>query len=224
MPELDLDLERRVQEACLEAAAAGILASAHDVSDGGLAVALAEAALGGRLGVSALLEAEAPAEGERGWTRCSLGKRTLASSSPPGRRTRSLRGHRRQARGASRGWGVVTPEQDGFELRAEVRAAGAVRSAVIRASLADLRGWLGRSPLFLGGRGGGSLARPGGGRRGRGMSGVFGVYSPSPVEAADLTYLGLYALQHRGQESAGIAVFDGSAVRVHKGPGRLPGV
>jgi len=51
------------------------------------------------------------------------------------------------------------------------------------------------------------------------MSGVFGVYSPSPVEAADLTYLGLYALQHRGQESAGIAVFDGSAVRVHKGPG-----
>ena len=34
------------------------------------------------------------------------------------------------------------------------------------------------------------------------MSGVFGVYSPSPVEAADLTYLGLYALQHRGQESA----------------------
>jgi amidophosphoribosyltransferase len=38
--------------------------------------------------------------------------------------------------------------------------------------------------------------------------GVFGVYAPGqPV--AHLTYLGLYALQHRGQESAGMAVSDG---------------
>ena len=45
--------------------------------------------------------------------------------------------------------------------------------------------------------------------------GVFGVHAPGqPV--AHLTYLGLYALQHRGQESAGMAVSDGEDVTVVK--------
>jgi amidophosphoribosyltransferase len=49
--------------------------------------------------------------------------------------------------------------------------------------------------------------------------GVFAVLAAGqPV--ANLTYFGLYALQHRGQESAGIAVFDGEAkVRMHKDMG-----
>ena len=48
--------------------------------------------------------------------------------------------------------------------------------------------------------------------------GVFGVYAPGqPV--AHLTYLGLYALQHRGQESAGMAVSDGDTVTVVKDMG-----
>ena len=38
-------------------------------------------------------------------------------------------------------------------------------------------------------------------------------------EAANLTYLGLYALQHRGQESAGIVSREGSSTRVHRGMG-----
>ena len=38
--------------------------------------------------------------------------------------------------------------------------------------------------------------------------GVFGIYSPKPCPAADLVYYGLYALQHRGQESCGIVVND----------------
>jgi phosphoribosylformylglycinamidine synthase len=42
VPQLDLDRELAVQKACLQAAEAGLLFSAHDCSDGGLAVALAE--------------------------------------------------------------------------------------------------------------------------------------------------------------------------------------
>ena len=38
--------------------------------------------------------------------------------------------------------------------------------------------------------------------------GVFGIYSESGADVARMTYYGLYALQHRGQESAGIVVND----------------
>jgi amidophosphoribosyltransferase len=48
--------------------------------------------------------------------------------------------------------------------------------------------------------------------------GVFGVYAPEQ-EVAKLTYFGLYALQHRGQESAGIATFEGDKVHCHKDMG-----
>ena len=48
--------------------------------------------------------------------------------------------------------------------------------------------------------------------------GVFGVYAPGE-DASKMTYFGLYALQHRGQESAGIAVFEGETVHVHKDMG-----
>ena len=48
--------------------------------------------------------------------------------------------------------------------------------------------------------------------------GVFGVYSRTE-DVAMLTYLGLYALQHRGQESAGIAITDGAWMDVTRGMG-----
>jgi len=52
--------------------------------------------------------------------------------------------------------------------------------------------------------------------------GVFGIFGHP--EAANMTYLGLYALQHRGQESAGIAASDGERVRVSKEMGYVADV
>ncbi|HEX5734861.1 MAG TPA: phosphoribosylformylglycinamidine synthase subunit PurL [Blastocatellia bacterium] len=74
VPQLDLELERRAQEACLKIIQAGLVESAHDVSDGGLAVAIAESCfssyrrqgvgcevdLRGDLSQAALLFAETP--------------------------------------------------------------------------------------------------------------------------------------------------------------------
>lgn len=48
--------------------------------------------------------------------------------------------------------------------------------------------------------------------------GVFGIWGPGE-DVSRLTFFGLYALQHRGQESAGIAVGDGYNVRLHTGLG-----
>jgi phosphoribosylformylglycinamidine synthase len=74
VPKLDLDRELAVQKACLEAAEAGLLLSAHDCSDGGLVVTLAESCfsslgrdaigadvdLEGEIGPTALLFSESP--------------------------------------------------------------------------------------------------------------------------------------------------------------------
>ena len=49
--------------------------------------------------------------------------------------------------------------------------------------------------------------------------GVFGIYSNKSIDVASMVYYGLYALQHRGQESAGIAVSNGETVNIHKGMG-----
>ena len=49
--------------------------------------------------------------------------------------------------------------------------------------------------------------------------GVFGIFGHA--EAAKLVYLGIYALQHRGQESAGIASSDGSEIRIHRALGHV---
>ena len=53
--------------------------------------------------------------------------------------------------------------------------------------------------------------------------GVFGVRDPRQP-AAHLTYLGLFALQHRGQESAGIAVSDGTKIMIDKDMGLVSAI
>lgn len=52
------------------------------------------------------------------------------------------------------------------------------------------------------------------------MCGIAGIYAPGN-DAARLAYFALYALQHRGQESAGIAAADGRTIRSHKDMGLL---
>src|SRR5664279_5325680 len=52
--------------------------------------------------------------------------------------------------------------------------------------------------------------------------GIFGIYGHP--NASELTYYGLYALQHRGQESAGIVTSDGKLFHTHKGMGLVPQV
>ncbi|MGD2127349.1 MAG: amidophosphoribosyltransferase, partial [Desulfobacteraceae bacterium] len=59
-------------------------------------------------------------------------------------------------------------------------------------------------------------------QRPREACGIFAVYGHQ--EAAKLTYFGLYALQHRGQESAGIVVSDGQRVLEHKAMGLVPDI
>ena len=51
------------------------------------------------------------------------------------------------------------------------------------------------------------------------MCGIFGI--DNHPDASNLAYLGLYALQHRGQESAGIVSWDGTRVHVHRGMGQV---
>ncbi len=51
------------------------------------------------------------------------------------------------------------------------------------------------------------------------MCGIFGIEAAD--DAARLTYLGLYALQHRGQESAGIVSWDGKRLHVERGMGHV---
>ncbi len=54
------------------------------------------------------------------------------------------------------------------------------------------------------------------------MCGIFGIFGHS--EAANLTYLGLHALQHRGQESAGIVASDKNELHSHRGMGLVADV
>src|SRR5690606_21085867 len=63
-----------------------------------------------------------------------------------------------------------------------------------------------------------SMWRVTGGDHPKEECGVFAVCAPQQ-EASRLTFFGLYALQHRGQEAAGIVTYDGESAHLHKGVG-----
>ena len=48
---------------------------------------------------------------------------------------------------------------------------------------------------------------------------MIGIYNQNELQLQEIVFYGLYALQHRGQESAGIAVTDGNSISYHKGMG-----
>ncbi len=68
----------------------------------------------------------------------------------------------------------------------------------------------------------GSRGVPGVSRGLKDFCGVFGIFGDK--EAVGKTYFGLYALQHRGQESTGIAAADGGTIHLHRGTGLVASV
>ncbi|NLW52601.1 MAG: amidophosphoribosyltransferase [Tissierellia bacterium] len=56
------------------------------------------------------------------------------------------------------------------------------------------------------------------------MSGIVGITRENDYPAANLLLYGLYALQHRGQENAGIATLEGNEVNIKKGTGQVSGI
>jgi phosphoribosylformylglycinamidine synthase len=82
-PMIDMDLEKLIQAACRRGIREGWINSAHDCAEGGLAVALAEACIGGKLG--ATIRLPWPAQGDHRWDRILFGEgggRILVSVGP----------------------------------------------------------------------------------------------------------------------------------------------
>ena len=77
-PPIDLDMEVRVQSVCRELIRAGLLSSAHDCAQGGLAVALAESAIAGGIG----FQADLPGEGRADALLFGEGQSRIAISLP----------------------------------------------------------------------------------------------------------------------------------------------
>ena len=217
-PQLDPAAEKRLYALMLEAASDGILRSAHDLSEGGLAMALAEccfrgeeASFGGRFEVrplglpdDVLIFSESPS-------------RMVVSTHDEGRLQALARRHgvssvRLGAVGGER----LTLLSDGRTL-VDLPVSPAPRGLAGPGSGAGAVGWVNIA-------GAPGVAPPFMSRRAsvdddhfHDQCGLFGIFGHP--EAARLAYLGLYALQHRGQESAGIVASDGQRLRLEKGMG-----
>ena len=212
-PALDMDYEKRVQQAIREIVAAGLAESAHDLSDGGLAVALAEAsfgpaAIGARIAIPAgtrpdfLLFHEGPS-------------RILISTAQPDDVMKIAAKYKVEAAEIGVTMKDAVTNRLRFGNSAGLRPGGVeatlgnftrTHAAPVMSQQHHLRhAELDGHELHL--------------DKLHEECGVFAIYGHP--EAANLTYLGLYALQHRGQESAGIATSDGREIRCFKSMGHV---
>ena len=215
LAEVDIDAVRAAQTAVRDAVRAGTLSSAHDIAEGGLAIALAECCLAGEVGASVLLRDDfwetirVDAPGPRSSSPVSaLVTAALFGEGAGGvRRERSPRcatraGQGRAGAGDRHGrWrGAAHRDRrgaDGGEPSAGDAAAIAVSLSELAAAHSSLERAVRMSTASV------FVMREGP----RDECGVFGLYAPGH-EVSRLSYFALYALQHRGQESAGIAAAD----------------
>src|SRR5213079_3427327 len=177
-PRVDLAAERRLVDYLVAAAERGLLRSAHDCSQGGIGVALAEVAMGGAYDETGFgLDLDLTTYG------LGLAAADLLFSESHGR-------------------AVVTCQPE--RATAALFASGYVTRLSSTPSTVSDR--------YI------SRAYPDAWEIDGKMCGIIGV--TGVPDAARVAYLGLYSLQHRGQESGGMVVVDGEGVaRSHRGMG-----
>ena len=190
LPAFDLQAVHAAHRAIRDAVREGVVVSAHDIAEGGLAVALAECCLAGGLGATVTVTAgEEPStelfgEGPGGF----LVERSVRADRGSGR-NRRWAGDRngRRCGPTDRASGLGGRRDQGAAPRRPPGVGGGQRTSRGAVSLMLALGHMREGP--------------------RDECGVFGLYAPGH-EVSRLSYFALYALQHRGQESAGIAAAD----------------
>ena len=201
-PALDMDYEKRVQDAIREIVGDGLAESAHDLSDGGLAVALAECCFANEIGAQVELDSDLRPEF------LLFHEGSVAHSDFYGR-TRTGAGNR-----ASKWRGSVATSV--LRLRSELT----IRNR--DTALIDCTSVVARALVERARRSARSRTLKSMFDKFHEECGVFAIYGHP--EAAKLAYLGLYALQHRGQESAGICTSDGARDLLPQGHGPRGGI
>ena len=201
---------RAAQAAVREAVRAGSLSSAHDIAEGGLAVALAECCLAGGLGARVVLRAMASSGAPVVDGAVRRGPRRLPGERSPRRPARARRAQpplpphadRQPSAGDSSARRAICCAEPPAGRLSRSRSSELATRRALRAPCGAALRLRASAPAALTASVLASM------REGpRDECGVFGLYAPGH-EVSRLSYFALYALQHRGQESAGIAAAD----------------